>query len=993
MKERKYILFNQEMFIPENKILFYKILNTELYNSKIVKNKFQEKLNTYKNLDELIENIYYDSVMLIQERIQLTLSSLNRLHNLNLSIDYLYKSLDQKKDLVDLIEQMEGICDELIVECMDMVINQEEKRLYRELRKANRGRVIGIGCGIDGFVKAQINAGTLNMAIGGIHTIVNAISNIKTSATIIQKKENLKNGPIINKKYRDLFNRALDLCLEEHFKIYIKMKKFVDFSIYEIACTKDMLDQAQRSNTINELLFLFINKDLTSEFIAKKILTMFGDSNGSFSKLLLDIGLDDTRLKKEILYDFVQSMEVSIEDSTNKNEYINSQINKLNNFKHLWHIINENDFVNAVNLLRDNKIKILRKTHPTIMHLSDHISYLQQLEQLRIEYDEFESEKIKDEILKTNDAINLWIVIKDRTIKDGYKGVSVSTISSTKYQCKDVEEYYTINNQIKKIIQDIDKTKFDDYGRILCYKEIYKLYRKYGLLENFLKYINIFSNYEKYYNNLLQSKELELEDKYEKIIKERDDINTLYFQNDTLRTNVIKLTKQTLNAILTINGVKYENIKDAVKYERIIKSRFQEFKIGIKRIYPDYFDNNNFMNFNNLNSQNETCKSLFNILYDIGNHSTNEDIILQLAICYAYGFGTEPNLDKAKKLLLSVKRKTGFYEYHLSYVLKQDPKSWERKYKSEYLNEWLGHLVRSSDFIDSNAIAYATMGDCHYFEIGYKHHKKHIENALDCWKRASKYHNRYAMYRLSEYYWNNNIDIKSVHKQLLYIVKNHTPNDLVPIEKVCYMLYMIYKNNDKMEEAIECLKLASIYNSLEAQMELAKFYMKGLYVEKDFEKSYYWYSKASILGNKKAIKLKNKLEKKDLVFDSKLDQIIMNSDKSIIESLSENIELKANNHVDSNKKIYGHNQIREKKKPLILRFLNLIWKCIVTLFCISSFITSLWLILDFSILTGGLLLFSSIFLFELRGLFEHKKGSVLLGIIGIILFIIYCYLI
>ena len=46
MKERKYILFNQEMFIPENKILFYKILNTELYNSKIVKNKFQEKLNT-----------------------------------------------------------------------------------------------------------------------------------------------------------------------------------------------------------------------------------------------------------------------------------------------------------------------------------------------------------------------------------------------------------------------------------------------------------------------------------------------------------------------------------------------------------------------------------------------------------------------------------------------------------------------------------------------------------------------------------------------------------------------------------------------------------------------------------------------------------------------------------------------------------------------------------------------------------------------------------
>lgn len=119
----------------------------------------------------------------------------------------------------------------------------------------------------------------------------------------------------------------------------------------------------------------------------------------------------------------------------------------------------------------------------------------------------------------------------------------------------------------------------------------------------------------------------------------------------------------------------------------------------------------------------------------------------------------------------------------------------------------------------------------------------------------------------------------------------------------------------------------------------------------------------------------------------------MNSDKSIIESLSENIELKANNHVDSNKKIYGHNQIREKKKPLILRFLNLIWKCIVTLFCISSFITSLWLILDFSILTGGLLLFSSIFLFELRGLFEHKKGSVLLGIIGIILFIIYCYLI
>lgn len=71
-----------------------------------------------------------------------------------------------------------------------MAINQEEHD-YRELRKDARGRVIGGGFGVEGAIKGMVTAEAMNLAIGAVHSAVNAVGNSQSNSRMKKASDEL----------------------------------------------------------------------------------------------------------------------------------------------------------------------------------------------------------------------------------------------------------------------------------------------------------------------------------------------------------------------------------------------------------------------------------------------------------------------------------------------------------------------------------------------------------------------------------------------------------------------------------------------------------------------------------------------------------------------------------------------------------------------------------------------------------------------------------
>lgn len=89
--------------------------------------------------------------------------------------------LEPWNDLVD------GIV-ELMERTNDMA---NQARQARELRKATRGQVVGGGFGVSGAVKGMAMAGAANIASGSVHSVANAIGNVRTQKEIARQEAKL----------------------------------------------------------------------------------------------------------------------------------------------------------------------------------------------------------------------------------------------------------------------------------------------------------------------------------------------------------------------------------------------------------------------------------------------------------------------------------------------------------------------------------------------------------------------------------------------------------------------------------------------------------------------------------------------------------------------------------------------------------------------------------------------------------------------------------
>ncbi len=82
-------------------------------------------------------------------------------------------------------------------------IRQEEEEMYRQARKAGRGRVVGGGFGLGGAIKGMAQAGMMNAASGIAHSAFNAVGNVGSGIAASSDKA------AIYKKYKEPLKTAL----------------------------------------------------------------------------------------------------------------------------------------------------------------------------------------------------------------------------------------------------------------------------------------------------------------------------------------------------------------------------------------------------------------------------------------------------------------------------------------------------------------------------------------------------------------------------------------------------------------------------------------------------------------------------------------------------------------------------------------------------------------------------------------------------------------
>jgi hypothetical protein len=95
-------------------------------------------------------------------------------------IDHGFFKLSKEKLLEEYYRYVEPFFNEIqyLNDCyFDITADEDQKQAYREARKENRSRVMGIGFGITGGIKASISSGIANAATGMAHSAFNAIAN------------------------------------------------------------------------------------------------------------------------------------------------------------------------------------------------------------------------------------------------------------------------------------------------------------------------------------------------------------------------------------------------------------------------------------------------------------------------------------------------------------------------------------------------------------------------------------------------------------------------------------------------------------------------------------------------------------------------------------------------------------------------------------------------------------------------------------------------
>ena len=96
---------------------------------------------------------------------------------------------------------------------------QSEEELEREIRKESRTRFFGVGFGVEGFVKATLAAGALNMGTGLVHSAFNMIGNTFTALSANSERSDLYDNSLFGLQIA--VRESFELLLNEIGKIVV----------------------------------------------------------------------------------------------------------------------------------------------------------------------------------------------------------------------------------------------------------------------------------------------------------------------------------------------------------------------------------------------------------------------------------------------------------------------------------------------------------------------------------------------------------------------------------------------------------------------------------------------------------------------------------------------------------------------------------------------------------------------------------------------------
>jgi TM2 domain-containing membrane protein YozV len=171
--------------------------------------QFGETYNDYEGISQLIDEGLQDGLELISEALSIASNRLVELGDYSSTVESFYEEYFKP------YSEYEQKFDVISEEFMQISLDDEELKNYRNERKGNRGKLIGGGFGVGGAVQGMAMAGAANMAVGAVHSVFNFVGNVISDSKKQKKLDELFNENTLeliqNAIYQDILNIHLAL--------------------------------------------------------------------------------------------------------------------------------------------------------------------------------------------------------------------------------------------------------------------------------------------------------------------------------------------------------------------------------------------------------------------------------------------------------------------------------------------------------------------------------------------------------------------------------------------------------------------------------------------------------------------------------------------------------------------------------------------------------------------------------------------------------------
>lgn len=432
-------LYGKNITVSPEKRIYAALLKKYTKISKKVSEEFEKeyekKYSLAKNVEKVRESvleIFISSINPIVNELKTDLTSVRIYDYTN---DNIIIELKDKGYFDDIINVYASLCEE--IERIDIDLLGE--KAYRESRKDNRGRweVATFGGSWGDAIGNQLQAGTMNLAGGLAHSVVNAIGNSMSESEARERKSKLYTSSL----KKDFVDAVHNACLRAHL-FMVNLVDSADFPISSAVITGN--DKAKSLKIYENYNSLDVSGDIaldmlqeavivdpTFEAIYLELLIKFGDENRSLTKYANLFSVDINPYKEQISVAAYKKLFGQITDEEVLKNVENDVIKLVEGYGVTYNR-------SKVKELYINKLHELDLQFRTV----DGIIF-----QERSEADE--ARKEFDEITKVMSSIG-----QPRYLEDEYEEELKKTLGTiSKFKTKIKDKYI---NEIEKLLKDYD---------------------------------------------------------------------------------------------------------------------------------------------------------------------------------------------------------------------------------------------------------------------------------------------------------------------------------------------------------------------------------------------------------------------------------------------------------------------------------------------------------------------------------------------------------